>query len=832
MDPNLQQNVQLQQQQNALAETFKELLKDQQDLIRQINNELKNQTNVSKEVRKQYSALESIGEKLLDNEEDLLDLSQRQLEKEEYKAKKALERLHLAHQQLQSEIAQGIKSKEALEGKKKLTTQERILLAAAEEGFKHEQELVDLVEYRLNLQKRINKDIGLYGATIKSIENLTKKIGLSGIDDVFKEARKAAEQKAKSLIQANNSVSSVKVNLAAAGASMNVLAKGIGQALMDPMFLITAQIALLKKGFDLYKGINQEITEQGRQLGISYEESRKIYNSAVDYSLAQKDIYATENRITEGRKILNEALGTSLAFSNEINLEAKKLAQFYGLSAEQQQQMMMNSAKTGKNITQTKNEILKTAVIQKAQYGGTLSYQKIMQKVNSVSGEILTKFKGNIPALTATVQQADRLGLSLEQVDKIGESLLNWESSIEAELKAELLTGKAINLEKARAAALSGDQAKLMNEIVSQVGDIHKFESMNVLQRKAYAEAFGMTSSEMGDMLRKQKFETEYGKISRENAQSILDTAKARGATIDDTIKKELEQLSLQERISDVITRIQSLLKRITEGPFKTLGKIIEKVLSGVEKIMKVFSSMTGGALGDALGAVLLGAPMILLAMRGLVGLGRSLILGPRGTDLNPMVVRMQGMGGGFTPMTAGQRSAYFSPMVNPMAGTGAKVPPRQTMGAFQYYGGGVATKSGGGFSAFSPKAMGVGMGLGIGGMALNTVAEGMEPGGAKSAMGVAGTTATFAGMGATFGPYGAAIGGLIGLGVGLFNLATENEERRKQEAEQLKRDNQKYNEMLRQFSIKPTELRMNNETVAIWNTHSQVNSSYARRYS
>jgi hypothetical protein len=359
---------------------------------------------------------------------------------------------------------------------------------------------------------------------------------------------------------------------------------------------------------------------------------------------------------------------------------------------------------------------------------------------------------------------------------------------------------------------------------------------MNVLQRKAYAEAFGMTASEMGDMLRKQKFETEYGKISRENAQSILDTAKARGATIDDTIKKELEQLSLQERISDVITRIQSLLKRITEGPFATLGKIIEKVLFGVEKIMKVFSSMTGGTLGNAFGAVLLGAPMILLAMRGLIGVGRSLILGPRGSELNPMIVRFQGMGmmgggmgGGLTPMTAAQRSAYLSPMI----GAGAKVPPRQTMGAFQYYGGG--TKPGGGFMGRFQPGMGNaigGIGLGMVGMGLSSAAEGMEPGGARSAMGVAGTTAQFAGMGMMFGPWGAAIGGLVGLGVGLFNLSKENEERRKQEAEQLKRDNQKYGEMMRQFGIKPTELKMNNETVAKWNTHSQVNSSYARRYS
>jgi hypothetical protein len=51
---------------------------------------------------------------------------------------------------------------------------------------------------------------------------------------------------------------------------------------------------------------------------------------------------------------------------------------------------------------------------------------------------------------------ASALGMELEQVATSGESMLDFQSSIESELEAELLTGKQLNLEKARLLALTG----------------------------------------------------------------------------------------------------------------------------------------------------------------------------------------------------------------------------------------------------------------------------------------------------------------------------------------------------------------------------------------
>jgi 3-hydroxyisobutyrate dehydrogenase-like beta-hydroxyacid dehydrogenase len=55
---------------------------------------------------------------------------------------------------------------------------------------------------------------------------------------------------------------------------------------------------------------------------------------------------------------------------------------------------------------------------------------------------------GSVEALGEAVIKAQKFGINLEQAESIASKLLDFESSIEAELSAELLTGKNLNLEK------------------------------------------------------------------------------------------------------------------------------------------------------------------------------------------------------------------------------------------------------------------------------------------------------------------------------------------------------------------------------------------------
>jgi hypothetical protein len=99
---------------------------------------------------------------------------------------------------------------------------------------------------------------------------------------------------------------------------------------------------------------------------------------------------------------------------------------------------------------------------------------------------------------------ARKLGLDMAAVENIADSLLDFESSINAQMEASMLTGRNINTDKARELALAGDLEGMQKEVTKQIGSAADFEKLNVVQRKSLAAAFGVSVSELGKMVANQ----------------------------------------------------------------------------------------------------------------------------------------------------------------------------------------------------------------------------------------------------------------------------------------------------------------------------------------
>ena len=117
--------------------------------------------------------------------------------------------------------------------------------------------------------------------------------------------------------------------------------------------------------------------------------------------------------------------------------------------------------------------------------------------------EFFAKFaKDGGTNLVRAAVSARKLGLELSAVAGITESLLDFETSIEKQLEASLLLGRQINLDRARQLALTGDQEGLLEEVRRQVGDEAEFNRLNVVQRKALADAFGLQVEQVARAVR------------------------------------------------------------------------------------------------------------------------------------------------------------------------------------------------------------------------------------------------------------------------------------------------------------------------------------------
>jgi hypothetical protein len=327
----------------------------------------------------------------------------------------------------------------------------------------------------------------------------------------------------------------------------------------------------------VYK-LDNQITEMGKSLGISHESAKGLRDAMQEYSDASRDGFVTVERLVKAQTGLTEQLGIAVDFGNEERETFARLTEITGLSADEAGRLATFSAATGKS-TRAYVSDLRVASMEASRANKIhISDKELLSSISKLSAGILVKFQGNPKALAQTVVEAKKLGLSLEQIDKIGESLLDFESSIESELEAELITGRKINLEKAREAALTGNQLDLTREIADQVGSLAEYQEMNVIAQGSLAKAFGLSRDEMSEMLMKQEAINKYGEEANKLNAEQLDYMERHGLSAEQMLYKVENQRSTQEKFNDLITKLEEKIAKLAEGPLGTLMNMFANI--------------------------------------------------------------------------------------------------------------------------------------------------------------------------------------------------------------------------------------------------------------
>ena len=102
--------------------------------------------------------------------------------------------------------------------------------------------------------------------------------------------------------------------------------------------------------------------------------------------------------------------------------------------------------------------------------------------------------------LAKSAVQAAKLGVSMSTLGKVTDGLLDFESSITKELELSAILGRNINLNRARGLAFQGKIGASVKETIKQLGGQVAFEKMNVIEKRAAAEALGLSVEELSKM--------------------------------------------------------------------------------------------------------------------------------------------------------------------------------------------------------------------------------------------------------------------------------------------------------------------------------------------
>ena len=338
---------------------------------------------------------------------------------------------------------------------------------------------------------------------------------------------------------------------------------------------------------------NKISTEIGKNLGYSAEKADEITTKFVDVAQNSSNINVTLANLGEAMSQLNEATGLVANYSADALETQIMLTKQFGLTGDEAAGIYELSVLTGKSSSEVNDSMVGAFVNMRNQLKAGVPFKATIAEAAKVSGQLAANLGNNPIAIVKAVTQAKALGTTLEQVKNQGEALLNFETSLENELKAELLTGKQLNLERARAAALTGDQVALAEELNKNVGSLEEFQGMNVLQQKALAEAVGLTTDQLADQLRKQKIAQETGKsLAQITKEEAIDAEKRQG---------------VQDKFNQAVLKLQDFFGNLVAGPVGQLLEMLSQALNLINYILTPIQLLFDFAksIGEAFGGLL-----------------------------------------------------------------------------------------------------------------------------------------------------------------------------------------------------------------------------------
>jgi hypothetical protein len=337
-------------------------------------------------------------------------------------------------------------------------------------------------------------------------------------------------------------------------------------------------LGILKFILDAALRFNDISVKTGKDLGYGADQADRVTSNLVSAARVSGNLNFTLKNAAAAMGELNAATGGVAEYSADTLETQIMLTKQFGLAGDEAAGIYKFSVLTGKASSVVNKEMAGSFASTRNMVRGSANFKTTMAEVAKTSGQLAINFKNNPAAITAAVVQAQALGTTLEQARDQGKQLLDFESSIENELRAELLTGQQMNLERARAAALMGDQVTVMKELNNQGMTLEKFQNMNVVAQESFAKALGLSSDQLSEQLRKQKIAQEQGKSLAEITQEEALEAEKRQA--------------IQDKFNAAIEKLQDLIGNLVAGPVGWFLETLTAILPLVTYIAAGFATI------------------------------------------------------------------------------------------------------------------------------------------------------------------------------------------------------------------------------------------------
>jgi hypothetical protein len=442
------------------------------------------------------------------------------------------------------------------------------------------------------VNEALNKQLGAAPKLVAGIDKAFQKLGLPdlGFSTALDETKQLGQEAASQGDEAFKKFSPMKTltgkigdNFKGMFTTANLMQAGIG-------FLIDAFIS-----------VDSAIGDMAKGLDMSYNSAANLRMELTDIANFSGDAAVNTKGLQESLMAVSQTLGVNARLSSEDLVTFTKLREQAGYTNEELTSMQRITTITGGSLEANSKTFLGTIGKLNAQNKLAINAKQLFKDIANVSDAIKLSVGGTAEKIATAAFKAKQFGINLQQADQISQSLLDFESSISNELSAELITGKDLNLEKARLLAINGDIAGASAEILKQVGGTAEFTKMNRIQQEALAKSVGMTREDLAKSLVDREASAKLGAKEGQSAQDRYNelvksygVEKASAMLGDEALANQFQQQSVQERLAQSVEKLKEIFVAIAEPILAIVSPIVDTLMPVIGVIAGTLGTVIG----------------------------------------------------------------------------------------------------------------------------------------------------------------------------------------------------------------------------------------------
>jgi hypothetical protein len=273
-----------------------------------------------------------------------------------------------------------------------------------------------------------------------------------------------------------------------------------------------------------------------------------------------------------------------VSFSTQLN--ANLMATNMGISGAEAANVVGNFARMNEGSASTAMDMAATTKAMGKAAG--VPIDSLMKDVAGSSKAFAEYGKDGGLNIAKAAVAAAKLGVGMDSLTKVTDSLLDFETSINGEMELGAMLGKQLNLDRARGLAYEGNIGGAVKETLQQLGGIEEFNKMDIFQKRKAAELLGLSVDEFQKMAANSDKLNEDGSVQLTKFEAWKETLTAiatgpMGSIVSAFGSSLIAMGQMSPMLKDMGINVGGMAKNAFEYVKNLIkGKAIESAASGV----------------------------------------------------------------------------------------------------------------------------------------------------------------------------------------------------------------------------------------------------------